>query len=236
MATLPLTLHAIVAVAISVADDEGLDAVSMRRVAGPLNVSAMSLYRHVEDRDALLVQMATTATQSFPLLPDAETEWRPLLTHMAHADWQAFERHPWLLRIILTPQRLLNLASDSQLETLLGSLHRAGLPLDACFDALIGVSGLAIGMAAIAAVTNEQAANAQTANAQAANAQPAPDPTSARAAGSTAAADTTAPAHPLAAAFAARGISHAVTAESFDFALERLLDGIQTQLHPTHTH
>ena len=231
MTTLPLSLQSIVAVAIAVADDEGLDAVSMRRVAAPLGVSAMSLYRHVEDREALLVQMATAATRPFPLLPAGETEWRALLTHMARADWRAFERHPWLLRIILTPQRLLNLASDSQLETLLDSLHRAGLPLDACFDALIGVSGLAIGMAAIAAAA-EQATDSPATAAHPSDAHPAGNST----AGDNSAADTAARMHPLAAAFAARGIDSAVVGHSFDFALERLLDGIQTHLHPISNH
>ncbi len=52
-----LTLESIVAQAITIADSDGLAGVSMRKIADALGVGAMSLYRHVADKDALLVEM-----------------------------------------------------------------------------------------------------------------------------------------------------------------------------------
>lgn len=50
-----LTTELIVDTAINVADRDGLPALSMRRIADELGVGAMSLYRHISDKDALLV-------------------------------------------------------------------------------------------------------------------------------------------------------------------------------------
>src|SRR3954447_11763378 len=73
-----LSLERIVAAAIAVADAEGLDAVSMSRVAAELGASAMSLYRYVEAKDELLALMFDTEMGPPPLLPDG---WRPALRH-----------------------------------------------------------------------------------------------------------------------------------------------------------
>ncbi|WP_424216626.1 TetR/AcrR family transcriptional regulator C-terminal domain-containing protein (plasmid) [Streptomyces sp. BI20] len=86
----------IVASAIAIADAEGLEAVSMRRVAAELSVATMSLYRHVSDKDALLVQMTDTVFATQPLPADPPPGWRPRLHLAAHALWALFRRHPWL--------------------------------------------------------------------------------------------------------------------------------------------
>src|SRR4051794_31564525 len=57
----PLGTAAIVAAGIAVADAEGLAALSMRRVAAELGGAPMSLYRHVRDKDELLLQMMDAA-------------------------------------------------------------------------------------------------------------------------------------------------------------------------------
>src|SRR6201996_1590791 len=65
----------IVAAAIRVADAEGLAALSMRRVATELGTAPMSLYRHVTDKDGLVLQMMNTVFAR-GRLPDPPAGWR----------------------------------------------------------------------------------------------------------------------------------------------------------------
>src|SRR5579859_3023932 len=64
----------ITAAAIAIADREGLDAVSMRRVAAELGTGAASLYRYVDTRDDL-VDLMTDAVGGEYLLPEPSGDW-----------------------------------------------------------------------------------------------------------------------------------------------------------------
>ena len=144
-----LDSEVIAGAAIVIADAEGLGAVSMRRVGAALGVTAMALYRHVVDRDALLVCMASRVAAEQPPARRTEAHWREALEHLAVATWDAFEAHPWLHSIVISPTRLLDLMTEKQTEAVLGSLVKAGLSPVAAQEALIGASAIAIGMAAI---------------------------------------------------------------------------------------
>src|SRR5262249_28084642 len=76
-----LTVPQIVAAAIEIADAEGLDAVSMRRVAERLNVGAMSLYRYVPGKSELL-ELMLDAIHAEPDLR-SEGPWRDRLERLA---------------------------------------------------------------------------------------------------------------------------------------------------------
>ena len=91
-----LTPGPIVAAAIAVADAEGLAGLSMRRVATELGVATMSLYRHVADKDDLLLKMLDAAFEEcrFPAHPPEG--WRDQLELAARTLWAMFQRHPWL--------------------------------------------------------------------------------------------------------------------------------------------
>ena len=64
------------AAGITVADAEGLAALSMRRVAAELDAAPMSLYRHVSDKDELLLRMIDAAIAECPLPDDRPASWR----------------------------------------------------------------------------------------------------------------------------------------------------------------
>jgi AcrR family transcriptional regulator len=83
--------------AIAVADAEGLEAVSMRRVASELGLGTMSLYHYVRSKDELLDLMGD-GIMGRQLVDDAELRkgWRAGLTAIAHATRRNFERHPWM--------------------------------------------------------------------------------------------------------------------------------------------
>lgn len=145
----PLTRERVAMAGISIADSEGLDAVSMRRVARLLDVSTMSSYRHVTDRDDLLVAMVDEITRQTTLPDHPDASWRDVLRVMALGDWQAFSRHRWLIEVWSTPRRRVDLGSVGQLETVLSHLEAAGMGGTTGHEVVLGVAGLTLGMAAL---------------------------------------------------------------------------------------
>src|SRR5580658_11065550 len=96
-----LSLSRIVAAAVRVADTEGLDAVSMGRVAAELGTAPMSLYRHVSSKEELLTLMVDAAWDEAPGTPVAGEGWRAGLARWAWALRAGARRHPWVVRIPL---------------------------------------------------------------------------------------------------------------------------------------
>lgn len=84
--------------AVRIADDEGFDAVSMRRVAQELDAGTMTLYHYVLNKEELVMLMNDRVMGEI-LVPDDELpgDWRGALTAIARRSRQAFERHRWLL-------------------------------------------------------------------------------------------------------------------------------------------
>ncbi|WP_329370926.1 TetR/AcrR family transcriptional regulator [Streptomyces sp. NBC_00669] len=91
----------ITAAAVELADREGLDAVSMRRVASVLGTGAASLYRYVATRDDLL-DLMTDSTASEYDLPAASGDWKADLLAIGHQARQIMRRHPWLPAMVMS--------------------------------------------------------------------------------------------------------------------------------------
>lgn len=116
-----LSVRRIVDAAIAVADTEGLEAVSMRRVAAALEVGTMSLYRYVPGKEELLDLMLDRVIgdddpEPFP------TDWRAALERFARETWALYRQHTWLpfvdqSRPLLGPNAL------AGMEVLLGGLE-----------------------------------------------------------------------------------------------------------------
>lgn len=94
-----LSLPRIVAAAVRVADAEGLDAVSMGRVAAELGAAPMSLYRHVSSKEALLTLMVDAAWGDSPPRHAPGERWRAGLSRWAWTMRTQIRRHPWAVRI-----------------------------------------------------------------------------------------------------------------------------------------
>jgi AcrR family transcriptional regulator len=94
-----LSLERIVEAAVKVAASDGLEAVSMARVAGDLGVSTMSLYRYVAAKDELLALMVDATAASPPAAPAPGEGWRAGLSRWARAELDVYHRHPWVLRV-----------------------------------------------------------------------------------------------------------------------------------------
>jgi AcrR family transcriptional regulator len=90
-----LSRDRIVAAAIDIADADGLAGLSMARLAEGLGCGTMSLYRHVANKDELLVLMLSAAPGPPPTVRDAD--WRRALRAWADGLWDVYHRHPWIL-------------------------------------------------------------------------------------------------------------------------------------------
>jgi AcrR family transcriptional regulator len=92
------TREQIAEAALKIADAEGFEAVSMRRVAAELGAGTMTLYHYVRTKDELVALM-DNAIMGELLIPDGElpTDWREALTLIARRTHDSLARHPWTL-------------------------------------------------------------------------------------------------------------------------------------------
>jgi AcrR family transcriptional regulator len=93
-----LSLERIVAAAVKIASRDGLDAVSMSRVAAELGASTMSIYRYVNAKDEL-VKLMIDAAWGPPTATAPDMGWRAGLSRWAWGMRAALRRHPWAARV-----------------------------------------------------------------------------------------------------------------------------------------
>jgi len=98
-----VTTSDVVDAAIALADDAGLAAVTVRRLAADLGTSAMSLYTYVSSREDLLVLMADTVRARQRRRPHGRHGWAARVRRVAEDDRALYDAHPWLLDV--TDQR-----------------------------------------------------------------------------------------------------------------------------------
>lgn len=94
-----VTTGAVVDAASTLADAEGLAAVTVRRLGDALGISTMSVYTHVNGRDDLLVLMADAAYARMPLPGYGDAGWRTRVRRVADANLALHRARPWLLEI-----------------------------------------------------------------------------------------------------------------------------------------
>jgi AcrR family transcriptional regulator len=133
----PLSSARIVASAIAIADAEGLDAVSMRRVASEVGTATMSLYRHVEDKDDLVTRMLDSVFQGWQLPEHPPVGWRPRVELAARRYWDACRQHPWLASAISITRPQATAGALPWAEFLLSALEDVGLDHHATLTAYI---------------------------------------------------------------------------------------------------
>lgn len=84
--------------AVRIAEEEGIESVSMRRVAAEIGTKATSLYRYVRSKEELLDLMFDRAMGETPI-PALCGKWRRDLTTIAHHLRAVMKRHPWMMSI-----------------------------------------------------------------------------------------------------------------------------------------
>ncbi|GAB18885.1 putative TetR family transcriptional regulator [Gordonia effusa NBRC 100432] len=144
-----LTMPAIVDAAIDLADVDGLAALSMRKLADRLGVGAMSLYRHVADKDQLVREMAEEAGRRFryPIDEPGPWTWRERVQIAVDVDWALYERHPWMVLAYASPRFTFSKTSVECLRWLADGLAELGRGEDKSIDMALAVWNLINGVA-----------------------------------------------------------------------------------------
>lgn len=139
-----LSREAIVAAALEIADDEGLEAVSIRRIATKLEARPMSLYSHIETK-ADLVDLMVDEVMGESVLPGAVPEdWREALRQIAQRTRAAARAHPWVIatafrRPLLGPKAL------RHIDQSLAAVATLPLPFDRKRAVLLSVDTYTLG-------------------------------------------------------------------------------------------
>jgi AcrR family transcriptional regulator len=151
-----LSREAIVTAAVTVADQGGLDALTMHAVARTLGeFTPMSLYRYVYSKEGLVDLMLESVLAEIELPAAAGADWRAAVFDLERATWAALQRHPWFAQLVHTRPPL-GPNALRRTEFLLGIFAGLGADLGTAMGYLSLVERLVIGMA-LQAATEAQA-------------------------------------------------------------------------------
>jgi AcrR family transcriptional regulator len=130
-------------VALDIVDNEGLDALSIRRLATELKVNGASLYHHFANKDEILAGVAQLALADVRTPTDPDAEWREWLLRNVLGYRQALKMHPHLIPVLVKRHPLrIGLAEHNASAALLAV---KGVPHGAILPVLEALEQLAIG-------------------------------------------------------------------------------------------
>jgi len=133
----PLTRERILHAAIEVADQNGIEALTMRRLGHRLGVEAMSLYNHVEDKDDILDGVVELIAAQFEV-PTGAPDWKTSIRSSAISVHGVLFQHPWASSVIESRAR----AGPVRLRLLdaqVGVLAGAGFPMPIVIRTLVAL-------------------------------------------------------------------------------------------------
>ncbi len=149
-ARVPLSRRRVLRAAVELADREGLDALTMRRLAQELDVEAMSLYHHVANKEAVLDGIAEVvvgeaqAAVGAAELPAAAHDWQAALRARILTARSVMLRHPWAPRVLETRTEM-NPTIVAWFDQVLGVLVEGGFSFDLAHHAMHALGSRALG-------------------------------------------------------------------------------------------
>jgi AcrR family transcriptional regulator len=145
MARKPLNKERILEAAIRLADESGIEALTMRKLARELGVEAMSLYNHVPNKSALVDAMADAVMGEIEL-PDT-ADWRAAIRECAVSAHDALLRHPWAPPYVMAPTTEPTVATPrlQYMEWLMRRLRDAGFSPELTYSAYHALDGHILG-------------------------------------------------------------------------------------------
>jgi AcrR family transcriptional regulator len=130
---LPLSRDRILQAALELADEGGIDALTMRKLGQTLGFEAMSLYNHVANKDDVLdgiLDLVLDETEA----PSPAEEWRTAIRSSAISVHDGLTRHAWACPLLMSPGHV-RPARLAYMDSLLGRLREAGFSADATYHA-----------------------------------------------------------------------------------------------------
>jgi len=153
----PLSRERVLAAAIALADGEGIEGLSMRRLGAELGVEAMSLYHYFAGKDQILEAMLDVVYGEIEV-PPIDGDWRASMRQMAISFHNALLRHRWACALLMSSVDL-NETRMGHMDRLLGRLAEAGLSdtlVDHAYHALDSyVVGFTLWQLPIIAIANQ---------------------------------------------------------------------------------
>ncbi len=151
-----LTRELLIRMALAIVDEEGLDALSMRRLGARLGVDPMAAYRHIPNKEALLDGVVEAVVTEIDLETDASESWQEQLRRLVAADVQVKRAHPNVLPL-LAVRPLSTPASLRLVERALDIMASAGIPLTDAAVAINATGMLSVGLTMAEAATQRHA-------------------------------------------------------------------------------
>jgi len=139
----PLTRERVLEAAIAIADEAGIESLTMRKVAKELGVEAMSLYNHVANKEDLLVGMVDAVAREIDV-PRRARSWKSAIRRTAISSRDTFLRHPWAARLWMAGGE----GGSARLEYadwLLRTLREGGLSSDRVYHGFHILQGYVLG-------------------------------------------------------------------------------------------
>ncbi len=119
-----LSRERVLEAAIALADEAGIGALTMRKLAQELGVEAMTLYYYVARKDDILNGIVDIVIGEIEL-PSAGDDWKPALRRMAISAYDVLVRHPWAAGLVLSSSGV-SASRLRYMEAILGTLRMAG--------------------------------------------------------------------------------------------------------------
>jgi AcrR family transcriptional regulator len=124
MPRIPLSTDRVLEAAIGLADEAGIESLTMRKLAQRLGVEAMTLYYYFAKKDDILTAIVDLVVREIDL-PSAGPDWRSAIRETAISAHDVLVRHPWAASLILTPPGMSE-ARLRYMDAILGTLRQAG--------------------------------------------------------------------------------------------------------------
>jgi len=123
-----LSRDAVIDAALAIGDTEGIEAISLRRLARDLGVTPMALYRYVDSKEGLLGAIADRAFEEFEFPPETETDWREEIKALGRSFRRLLIAHPTVAALFSNKPPEISRNGVRVVEVVLGVLRRAGFP------------------------------------------------------------------------------------------------------------
>lgn len=141
---LPLSRERVLQAAIALADQGGIESLTMRKLARTLGVEAMSLYNHVANKGDLVDGIVDLVVSEIEL-PSAE-DWETAIRESAISAHEALLRHPWACTLVMSPvTRTVRTPRLHYMEWLLRRLREAGFSPELTYHAYHALDGHILG-------------------------------------------------------------------------------------------
>lgn len=139
----PLTRERVLGAAVAVADEGGIDSLSMRKIAQELGVVPMALYKHVSNKEEMLDGMVDVVVGEIDP-PPSGTDWKTAIRQRILSARRALLRHPWASRVIesrtdATPAVL------KYMDSMIGLFRAGGFSIDLTHHAMHAMGSRLLG-------------------------------------------------------------------------------------------